>query len=579
MADNILKGIIKIEAPGIEQTATRVSQAIGKTEQSLRRMAPVSNEATGSLINLGRVVQDAPFGFLGIANNLNPLIEGFSRTAKSAGGFTGAMKAIGKSLVGAGGLSLAVSLVSTGLLLFGDKLFGTSKAAKEADEATQKLAQNLSQQAVKLTSLVGLVQNVNVKYEEKQKALRAINQEYKTYLDDLGIEEVSANNVADAYERIIDSLIRQAVVKGLQEEITKAVEETAKKIIEIEKAEQKRRQASQATAQANKFELTTEQAVEQQLKNMNPVVKDGALALQDRNAEVRTGIQVENTYAAVIKRVKDELFSTLAPMLQLTENFEDLNINLDKVKKTAAKEVKIPELVLQSSFSEPENLPTLSELTSEVLKLYNRAGSVLGKEFVEGFNNATTSAGAESDAAVFMVQGLEKQFAKEFEKFGLNFFSTAKIDLSKSFFVNSETLTKQLEDIARAFQSAQLTADIASTSFDAAFDALLNGQNALQAIGNALKQLVADLIKATVQALIFKAVTNLLIPGSAAGGAAAGAAGIGRLFGGGVAGLSGNSGFSGGITVAVQGELVGRGGSLVGVITRAGATNGRSFVG
>jgi hypothetical protein len=578
MADNILKGIIKIEAPGLQQTTNQVAQAVGRTEQSLKRLSPVTNEATGSLINLGRVVQDAPFGFLGIANNLNPLIEGFSRTAKSAGGFTGAMKAMGKSLVGAGGLSLAVSLVSTGLILFGDKLFGTSKAAKEADEATQKLAQNLASQAIKLTSLVGLVQNVNTKYEEKKLALRAINQEYETYLKDLGIEEVSANNVADAYERIIDSLIRQAVVKGLQEEITKAVEETAKKIIEIEKAEQKRRQSSQATAQANKFELTTEQAVAQQLKNMNPVIKDGALALQDRNAEVRSGIQVENTYTAVLKRTKDELFSQLAPLLQLTDNFEDLDIKLNKVKKTAEKEIKVPKLFIQSSFSEPENLPSLSELTADVLKLYNRAGSVLGKEFIEGFNNATTS-GGESDAAVFMVQGLEQQFAKEFEKFGLNFFSTAKIDLSKSFFVNSENLTKQLEDIARAFQSAQLTADIASTSFDAAFDALLNGQNALQAIGNALKQLVADLIKATIQTLIFKAVTNLLIPGSAAGGAAAGAAGIGRLFGGGVAGLSGNSGFSGGITVAVQGELVGRGGSLVGVVTRAGATNGRSFVG
>jgi hypothetical protein len=578
MADNILKGIIKIEAPGLQQTTNQVAQAVGRTEQSLKRLSPTTNEATGSLINLGRVVQDAPFGFLGIANNLNPLIEGFSRTAKSAGGFTGAMKAMGKSLVGAGGLSLAVSLVSTGLILFGDKLFGTSKAAKEADEATQKLAQNLASQAIKLTSLVGLVQNVNTKYEEKKLALRAINQEYETYLKDLGIEEVSANNVADAYERIIDSLIRQAVVKGLQEEITKAVEETAKKIIEIEKAEQKRRQSSQATAQANKFELTTEQAVAQQLKNMNPVIKDGILAQADRNAEIQSGIKIENTYTAVLKRTKDELFSQLAPLLQLTDNFEDLDIKLNKVKKTAEKEIKVPKLFIQSSFSEPENLPSLSELTADVLKLYNRAGSVLGKEFIEGFNNATTS-GGESDAAVFMVQGLEQQFAKEFEKFGLNFFSTAKIDLSKSFFVNSENLTKQLEDIARAFQSAQLTADIASTSFDAAFDALLNGQNALQAIGNALKQLVADLIKATIQTLIFKAVTNLLIPGSAAGGAAAGAAGIGRLFGGGVAGLSGNSGFSGGITVAVQGELVGRGGSLVGVVTRAGATNGRSFVG
>jgi hypothetical protein len=59
MADNILKGIIRIEAPGVEQTANKVAAAVNKTEQSFKKLTPASNQATSAMINLGRVVQDA----------------------------------------------------------------------------------------------------------------------------------------------------------------------------------------------------------------------------------------------------------------------------------------------------------------------------------------------------------------------------------------------------------------------------------------------------------------------------------------------------------------------------------------
>jgi len=61
-------------------------QLLGKTQSELGRLSGAgsfsgvtkgSNEATASLINLSRVAQDAPYGFIGIANNINPLLESF----------------------------------------------------------------------------------------------------------------------------------------------------------------------------------------------------------------------------------------------------------------------------------------------------------------------------------------------------------------------------------------------------------------------------------------------------------------------------------------------------------------------
>ena len=62
-------------------------QLLGKTQSELGRLSGAgsfsgvtkgSNEATASLINLSRVAQDAPYGFIGIANNINPLLESFA---------------------------------------------------------------------------------------------------------------------------------------------------------------------------------------------------------------------------------------------------------------------------------------------------------------------------------------------------------------------------------------------------------------------------------------------------------------------------------------------------------------------
>ena len=59
--------------------------SVGKSGQALGKIVNPSYQATLALTNLGRVAQDAPFGFLGIANNLNPLLESFQRLKATTG--------------------------------------------------------------------------------------------------------------------------------------------------------------------------------------------------------------------------------------------------------------------------------------------------------------------------------------------------------------------------------------------------------------------------------------------------------------------------------------------------------------
>ena len=94
---------LQSQAKNLQQTAT----AAVKYDNSIKALRPGTNEATRSLVDLGRVVQDAPFGFIGIANNLNPLLEGYSRLKTETGSTKGALSALASSLVGGGGLGHA----------------------------------------------------------------------------------------------------------------------------------------------------------------------------------------------------------------------------------------------------------------------------------------------------------------------------------------------------------------------------------------------------------------------------------------------------------------------------------------
>lgn len=329
MAGNLLTGVVKITAPGAVQELNNLGVSINKTGAALKGLQSPSNSATQSLTNLGRVVQDLPYGIQGFANNLNPAVEGIQRLITSSGGLKGALGALGKSLVGPAGIGIAVSVVSSLLITFGDRLFGASKAAKEADEANQKLAQGLSDDLVKLTALVGVVQNVTTSTEDRGKALRALNQEYGTYLDALGKEEISLGNVSAAYDKIVDAMIRQAVVKGLQDEISKSIAETAKQIIILEKAQIKKGLTVKGvTAQG----ITQEEKLQQAIKTTSQTVSGGLDGIRDRTLEIKGSVGPTETFTDAQKRLTEELKAQLAPLLQLTNNFEDLDIKLSKLK-------------------------------------------------------------------------------------------------------------------------------------------------------------------------------------------------------------------------------------------------------
>lgn len=112
----------------------KLKQSIASLSQQQVKSVAATNTAAQSLTNLSRIAQDAPFGFIGIANNINPLVESFGRLKAETGTTGGALKALVSGLSGAGGLGLAFSAVTAAITFAQIGFSAWSRGSKEAKD-------------------------------------------------------------------------------------------------------------------------------------------------------------------------------------------------------------------------------------------------------------------------------------------------------------------------------------------------------------------------------------------------------------------------------------------------------------
>lgn len=227
-----------------------LNRELRETEQEIKRIKNIGpiispnaakgvNQAATAVANMSKIAQDAPFGFIGIQNNLNPLLESFQRLRVETGSNGAALKALTQSLVGSAGIGLALSVVSSLVTAviqkYGslgnamDALFGTVTVAAQAQrDLNAALAENGSKAAGEIAGLQALLtvaRDETLTKNARLEAINKINKEYEKYLPNLTLENVNTDKVREAVDKLTSSLVRQAQIRGLQDLISK---ETAK---------------------------------------------------------------------------------------------------------------------------------------------------------------------------------------------------------------------------------------------------------------------------------------------------------------------------------------------------------------
>lgn len=196
-----------------------ISTAATQANQSLTKVVPGANQAGFALSNLGRVAQDAPFGFIGIQNNINPLLESFQQLKRETGSTGAALKALGSSLIGAGGIGLAVSLLTSALTVFSM----TSRGAKEELEGFAKAIDEANKKAGDELARVQVLNAVITDNTRTQLERAAASKELSGILGDLNIkmtaEEILNGNVAKATKLATAAIIERAKARAAEARI------------------------------------------------------------------------------------------------------------------------------------------------------------------------------------------------------------------------------------------------------------------------------------------------------------------------------------------------------------------------
>lgn len=226
LADNIDDSIKKAAA-----SLPKLGSASNGVSKVLANQAMASAKAGDALRDLGRIAQDAPYGFIGIQNNLNPMLESFERLRKESGSTKDAFKALASGLMGVGGIGFALSLAGSALLLYNQYTQSAEKRAEAHAKAVEKQKNALNEfvdalngvdraqvkgeitaqkELKSLDQLYFASRNLNLPMKERIRAGEELLKQYPDTFKNFTAEEIALGKAATAYKQLAKDILETA---------------------------------------------------------------------------------------------------------------------------------------------------------------------------------------------------------------------------------------------------------------------------------------------------------------------------------------------------------------------------------
>jgi len=231
-------------------TATSQLDKLGKAAQTTAPQVQKLTQATQGYNSVGvdfaRIVQDAPFGIIGIGNNITQLAQSFQTLKNTTGSTSAALKQSFASIFSSGNaLILGISLLTTAFTILQQKgFFKSEEAAKSLNEELDEYRENLD--AISQASIKGQAnaskeiqnfkllqiqaENTNVPLNKRIEAVNELQKNFPEYLGNLTQEQILNGNVGESYKLLSESIIAKAKAQAF----SNAISENALKIATFE---------------------------------------------------------------------------------------------------------------------------------------------------------------------------------------------------------------------------------------------------------------------------------------------------------------------------------------------------------
>ena len=161
--DNTLNVEITASVQGLKQGLNQAEKGVKGFGTATDKMTGQTNKMTGGLVkgavpamtSFSQVVQDAPYGIRGVANNITQLTMQLGHLSKNAGGTGAAIKAMGATLMGPAGILLVVSLITSLMVTYGDELANVGSESATLAKKNGELVESLGVTKTLLKAQIG----------------------------------------------------------------------------------------------------------------------------------------------------------------------------------------------------------------------------------------------------------------------------------------------------------------------------------------------------------------------------------------------------------------------------------------
>lgn len=474
----------------LQQTAEQLKKVEVASGKAMSSLSKNTKQADSALMNLSRVAQDAPFGFIAIQNNLNPLLESFQRLKQETGSSATALKQLGQSLMGGAGIGLALSVGSALLIKFGDELFKASAASELAAKSQKEFAESISdatgqaaKETAQLQSLAKIVLDNAQSVDVRERALKQLKETYQGNIDLQKVDIEDSAKLKKALDDLSGAILRKAKANAFADLIAKeeakraqlqnaTLDDAAAKVSGLEKAYVVFKNTLSATGFATGA-LTTR--LETGARGLDNVKTE--LSQVNKNIDLYTKLLNDNTLEQV--KNNDQATTSKQGLKQMASDFNRASYEAEQLNK---------QLQARLALTKP----------------------IGGGSIMQSTIDRTRPAQGQIGEA--QQSGLQRL-----------------LEYERGLMATDEALRLYNEYAAEA---ASITG-VFSSAFTDLGTALLQGQSLGAALGNVFRKLAADIAAAAIKALIFKTILGAITGGA---GNAIGALGgaktdFGSIFG------------------------------------------------
>lgn len=253
MANPNIEVEVIAKVDGVTQGVAQATSQLDKLGKSAAATAPQVQkltQATAGYNSIGtdfaRIIQDAPFGIIGVSNNVTQLAQSFQVLKNQTGSSGAAFKAaLGSILSSGNALVLGISILTSAFTFLQMKgFFKTEESVKSLDDrlkeyqdtlsgvaaSTLKGAQDAQKELAVLKSLEIQATNTSVSTEKRLNAVEKLQKLYPDYFGNLTKEQILNGDVGDAYLKVAESLL----VKAKAQAATNQLAENGIELLRIE---------------------------------------------------------------------------------------------------------------------------------------------------------------------------------------------------------------------------------------------------------------------------------------------------------------------------------------------------------